>query len=1058
MSSVFVSNVSLNADARPAEMLLLTGGSGGVGSTVNRCEDAAELVSLDSLTLNMEDEGVRMFTASPAPLQQLYGPHNGDNLHSLPLVVSSRTTQQSILMDLSVSVGGEIPLDDENIDDEVDEGGADEEGNGMKQNDKGAEQGQEHVCGVTTAPLMYLTPCQHGGPHGTAVPSIDDTHHTLLFTHIGNGAAVQVTTHSVCVVDCVTRHRRGPLCPIKACRTDARRGQNRGAIFDTAEHAALAASCQHLCCSDGEAAMYAHLEACEAFVAVTNGKFVMVLSVNSVSGQVHYVTHYAMEEDVSAIGALRVITEVTRETPVRISMTLVIAVGCWGRDGVALLVWHGEVDRREIDSAISSPRGVKAGTSGVGKLSPRGSPRPSQSATDLTLRYVVPFEQVGGGGGDGDDEYIRTYGSLRHVLLAAATDIVEVMEKPRARDGKGVPFTPPNDLKIILTCVNGAGDIMIVNLRCGRGRNNYGHQDSTAGSLLTGTWSHQPVARYLLRGGVVDVVSLDVAPYRSTGVPHGAALGFLINGTSTDHILYAMVSSVGDISWRCDRIAASSPGRRANFMALPMSLLAEHVPEPPRGVLPADGVSAYPPNLVQHLLFAWTDGYGLTPASRRSAPLRQPSLRIGSILPSSRVTIQASHVLPGKVVSASMHSDLRGSAVRQPTPHVFKTHRHTSFKTFAPDKTAMLFVLWRATTSWGVAKFDSSSLKCTWRLERARTAESAYENVFACVAGPFPYMPGSKRPPGLATAELGETFSLWFLNEKSNGGGITATAIYPHGRSNHSFRALGEVTIWKDKPGACKTVPVCLSFEMDGPDNFSGVLVASQGTISIVAWERHFKDAVLNRATTTLSLAEVCSLDVPSQAHVLEAVVAAQRSSTAEKERTVFAVSRRGWGVDLLEFSAQGRSLSLLRTVSYTAGGLTNLSLTLDPPQKSVGLGIYGPTPRVTAQLLCVDSKRAHELRDYKIELFEEGRQQRNTKTIQDVLECRPFGWHKASLQAAADNEDGPRCISTPPVKIVTTYSLESPANGRAPQEYANYFAVFGQGPRVRYIAPTGSL
>lgn len=537
-------------------------------------------------------------------------------------------------------------------------------------------------------PLIQLLPGSAAG----AAPSIDEGRDTLLFAHIGNGAAVQVTTHSVCVVDCVTLRRRGELCPIKACRTDARRGQNRGAVFDMAEHAALAANCQHLYCNEQEASMHAQLEACEAFVAITNGKFVMVLSVNSSSGQVHYVSHYAMEEDVSALGAIRVITGVSREPPARVSMTVVLAVGCWGRDGVSLLTWHGEVERHEIDAALASPRGTK--------FSPRGSPRPNNISTDLKHVHDIPFELSDSGGGGGDGEYIRAYGSLRHVLLSGVTDVQPSEDKDRRREGpaggRGLTFKPPQDLQLVLTCVNGAGDIMTAALFSGQRRHSSDTRLETAGgSLLRGNWGHEALQRYLLRGGVVDVVPLQLAPQHSPTTC--AALAFLVNGTHTDHIIYCRILPSNEMVWRCDRIAAPCPGRRANFMALPRSVLSDFVPGPSSEPLLEDGAAAYPANLAQHLLLAWTDGYDTPPVGGgRQKHQQNPTFRVGAVLATARASIQSSYTLPGKVVFATLRTDMNGSAARQPTPHVFKSLRHTSFKTFTPDKTAMLLVLWRA--------------------------------------------------------------------------------------------------------------------------------------------------------------------------------------------------------------------------------------------------------------------------------------------------------------------------------------------------------------------------
>jgi len=693
--SAFVSNVSMNSDARPVEMLAISGGGGGVGATISRCEEAADLVSLDSLVLDTEDEGVRLFTACPPPLLQHHGPPNLDESRRLPVLVTSRATKQSILMKLSVSRDGitataaadsvpsrALAMDDE-LDDDLDDADA-AAAAAAAAAAEGAAAGEE----INTMPLIQLLPGSAAG----AAPSIDEGRDTLLFAHIGNGAAVQVTTHSVCVVDCVTLRRRGELCPIKACRTDARRGQNRGAVFDMAEHAALAANCQHLYCNEQEASMHAQLEACEAFVAITNGKFVMVLSVNSSSGQVHYVSHYAMEEDVSALGAIRVITGVSREPPARVSMTVVLAVGCWGRDGVSLLTWHGEVERHEIDAALASPRGTK--------FSPRGSPRPNNISTDLKHVHDIPFELSDSGGGGGDGEYIRAYGSLRHVLLSGVTDVQPSEDKDRRREGpaggRGLTFKPPQDLQLVLTCVNGAGDIMTAALFSGQRRHSSDTRLETAGgSLLRGNWGHEALQRYLLRGGVVDVVPLQLAPQHSPTTC--AALAFLVNGTHTDHIIYCRILPSNEMVWRCDRIAAPCPGRRANFMALPRSVLSDFVPGPSSEPLLEDGAAAYPANLAQHLLLAWTDGYDTPPVGGgRQKHQQNPTFRVGAVLATARASIQSSYTLPGKVVFATLRTDMNGSAARQPTPHVFKSLRHTSFKTFTPDKTAMLLVLWRA--------------------------------------------------------------------------------------------------------------------------------------------------------------------------------------------------------------------------------------------------------------------------------------------------------------------------------------------------------------------------
>jgi len=343
-----------------------------------------------------------------------------------------------------------------------------------------------------------------------------------------------------------------------------------------------------------------------------------------------------------------------------------------------------------------------------------------------------------------------------------------------------------------------------------------------------------------------------------------------------------------------------------------------------------------------------------------------------------------------------------------------------------------------------VTKFDSSSLKPIWSLERqltTTTSKAGNDSSFAVVSGPFPHLPGNKRPAGLATAEFGETISVWSWAE---GGGVRASAIYPHGKSNPSFRALGEVVMWADRPEACEVVPVCLAFEIDGPENFNGVLVVSSVTASVVAWTRAYKDRVLERASTTIRLQETSSLDFSVRAPVVEAVLAGQCGAGPDKERAVLAVSRRGWGVDLLEYAAQNHQLSLLRTVPFSDGVLANLSLTLDPPARSVGLGLYGPAARITARLLCVDSARAHQVRQYTIDV------RAAAAPSEDQVVCHTFAWHaQADTAAAAAASDGgggdhaasERFYSTPPHKLVTTYTLEITKDGIA--EVPNHYVIF---------------
>jgi hypothetical protein len=126
-------------------------------------------------------------------------------------------------------------------------------------------------------------------------------------------------------------------------------------------------------------------------------------------------------------------------------------------------------------------------------------------------------------------------------------------------------------------------------------------------------------------------------------------------------------------------------------------VLSDFVPGPSDKPLLEDGAVAYPVNLAQHLLFAWTDGYDTPPVGGGGQKHKQnPTFRVGAVLSTARASIQSSYRLPGKVIFATLRTDMNGSAIRQPTPHVFKSRRHTSFKTFTPDKTAMLLVLWRA--------------------------------------------------------------------------------------------------------------------------------------------------------------------------------------------------------------------------------------------------------------------------------------------------------------------------------------------------------------------------
>ena len=1100
ISAAFVSAVSMNHDARPAESLLLTGGTAMTPSTLTRTEDCAELACVDALSLNIDAEGLQFFAPCAPALQQAYGVRTS-RLGTLPVLVTSRVSSQSLLMELHVAAGGIVEdMDDEIEDtprnevDEEDDDAAAAASTHKSRNINEKDRDEASVCQIPMPSLVDFRPPRIG-PSELATSSIDADRQTLLFAHIGNDAAVQVTTHNICIIDCSTLKRRGPLCPIKACRTDARRGGNRGAVFDTAEHATLSGTAMRLYyATNAEAQAVADVEACESFVVLTSGRFVMILSVNPVTGQTHYVTHHEMEDDISAVSAVRTVTHIGQDKhdgKEVVSTTLVLAIASWDCEGVQLLRWSGDVDRHDIDTTSSlSPR-AGTGPSG-GRSSPRGSPRPSQRSTSLEYIYTLPFDSVSTADEAADDGYIRMYGSLRHVLVSAVSDTrpLSAADKgtsgmPTRRGSSSAAFVPPTGLRLFVTCGNGAGDITIAEVLSASPGSN-GSQDV----LRAKAWQSRRMQRYLLRGGIVDIIALQMScqVVSSSGSSNQAKsskmadepitlLGFLINGTRSDHLLTCNLPScaatatsaaargggadMGTSSnweWHCAKLANAALQRsRRNFASLPTQLLADLIPSVSATVAQAaraEGAHAFSPNIMQGLVFAWLDSAN-TSGRGRAATTGEPLLRVGSVLPVVRTRVQQSCILPGRAIDGALRADANGSSSRQPVPHAFTMHRHTSFKTYTADKAAMLLVLWKGPNSWGISKFDSTSLTRVWNMERTAPSDSLYAFPFAVVGGPLPFIASRRRPAGMARADFGDVFSVLTMEKGSDTDtasrgtsptehGIRVTAIHPSANKQPIFRALGELVVWQDAPpGTCDVPPLCQAFDIDGPAHFSGVIIAGATRASVVCWRTDFSDGVMDRAALRLSLQEASTVAFDTPAPVVEVTAGVVRGAALDKERAVLAISRRGWGVDLLEFGAQNMQLSPLRTIAF-GGALTNLCLTIQPPTKTVGLGLYGPHVGLCVHLVCMDTERPHEMRRYELDA-------RGPSDV-DVEVCHVLPWvtPKTSRPTSAGTEsaktqDMPLSIER--YKLVACSALKVGENKSvSPVEETYYHAVMRSG------------
>jgi hypothetical protein len=1031
-SHVFVSNVSMNDDACPVEKLFITSnhpvGKSQHEQQLSLCQEAAELICVDSLPLDGEDEGVRFLTACPTPAQQMRMKEGSP----VPVLATARTTKQSALMKLSLANRDEASLSIPSISDSIE-----------------------------APPVVSLSPAI---PREISLPSYQERGHTLLFAYIGEGACVQVTTESLCVIDATTFERRGELCPIKACRQDPsmsqnrNKAQNRRAVFEKAENAVLAASCTRLFATDSEMRMYGELEDAEAFIVLTSGRFVMILSIQPSSGQVFFVEAKDVDEDISAVAALRVITSVDKEPPVRLSSSVIVAVSSWGRDGVDVLTWHGEVERQELE--VLSPRGRGGG----GKMSPRGSPRPSNRYTDLALVHHVPFGRIDDIQ-ESTENFTRAYGSIRHLVLGG---IIGTYVADSDRSGGRGPaehksgrtiFRPPDDLHMILTCINGAGDILIASLKCESGRDNT-IQQNKLGAALRGAWSHQGLQRYLLRGGIQEVVPVYVSTTNtksSDADSMSAELGFMafvVNGTRTDHLIcFAMDPVDKQFICRCDRIAASMNGlRRQNFMLLPNIFM--------KGILPdyqtissnskspllhslADAQASYPANIVDHIRFAWTAASSTINKDQKKSIHHSSGndmrFCVGAVMPSIHNFIQTTCPIPGYVVYATLLSDMSRSCVRQPLPHFFKVQVHTTYRNITQDKVATLLILWRNVEKkiWGVTKFDSGTLHTVWNLVRKYDNWTPENSYFAVTSGPIPRLPGRK-PVGFARAEFGEVFTVW----KHTDNGIEGAAIFPYGGSKLQFKLLSRVSLWKDQ-GIPPTEPIVMTtVDVENCAPYSNVLVVCGKMASLVGWRG---DKSQGRAgSLKLEMLSQVTFEVP--AFALEACVCTSHLAQAEKEQILVAISRLSLGVDILRFSAIDDQLSFVRSVCIPDAAITNLSVICDPIQRA-GLGIYGGPPKMMAMMTCIDACR----RDKVIRIFfdvnmQDGDFEISYIPIESTLLAVQTGDDKENASVIIDNGTRNRIDDAAEIPDYTLISTFATHKGATSEERCFFFMSTANG------------